>query len=144
MQHPAREVSSSVKHAQRPLLTAGIRAVVAGLGLLAAVVLAAHWLASGDIEAMLPVDSGAESGAVAATLEGVALVYADGLAMVARRYAEGGLREEARSLLERVVLIRKRILPADHRDLAAAETSLRQVAGESATAPAAPPAPGGR
>ena len=131
-----------MKRAQRPLLTAGVRAVVGGLGLLAAVVLAAHWLASGDIEAMLPVDGGAESGAVAATLEGVALVYADGLAMVARRYAEGGLREEARSLLERVVLIRKRILPDDHRDLVEAEASLRQVAGEPATA--ARPAPGGR
>ena len=129
-----------MKHAQRPLLTAGIRATLGGLGLLAAVVLAAHWLASGGIETMLPADSGA----VAATLEGVALVYADGLAMVARRYAEGGLREEARSLLERVVLIRRRILPADHRDLLAAEASLRQVADEPATGPAARPAPGGR
>ena len=132
-----------MKHAQRPLRAAGIRAVVAGLALLAAVVLAAHWLASGGIETVLPAD-GAESGAVAATLEGVALVYADGLAMVARRYAEGGLREEARSLLERVVLIRRRILPADHRDLLAAEASLRQVAGESATLPAARPASKGR
>lgn len=133
-----------MKHAQRPLLTAGIRAALGGLGLLAAVILAAHWLASGGIETMLPADSGAESGAVAATLEGVALVYADGLAMVARRYAEGGLREEARSLLERVVLIRRRILPADHRDLLAAEASLRQVVDEPATGPAARPAPGGR
>ena len=105
--------------------------MIAGLGLLAAVVLAAHWLASGHIETLLPAGSGTESDAVAATVEGVALIYADGLAMVARRYAEGGLRGEAHSLLERVVLIRRRILPPNHRDLLEAEALLRQVAGES-------------
>ncbi len=142
MHHSVGGVSSTAKNnAQRPLLAAGIRGGIAALGLLGAVIFSAHWLAGDRIETMLPIDGGAEHGAVAATLKGVALVYADGLTMVARRYAQGGLDEEARSLLERVVLIRERILPGDHPDLLEAEALLRQATGETAPASESQPVP---
>ena len=48
------------------------------------------------------------------TLDTVSLIYADGIAHVARRYEEAGSHETAVLLLKRVLFLRNQILGPDH------------------------------